>query len=460
MAKKSVIIFDGEDMFINPKKNVYSKTKGQAKNLENFKSVRGEEEMGREQIVEDVTSGGGGGGSVTSTPIETTPIVAPVEQTSSQATKTTPVESTAPIAETKITPSEPIYVPPIAVPPILPPDYIAPSPSLPPTRPTPPSDFVNPDDGSGGRYSGGGETITDNPPLYKVDDGTPAKPIESAPVYVAPTPVLPQPTPVEGDPVFRTPPTRPTPPDWINPDDGSGGKYSGDDGGGGKDNPPLYKIDDGTPAKGGPDTSKVPTEPVVEDCPKGYYKDSVTGECIKTPPDAIVTPDPLEGGGSPVGKGDKDIPPVPCPSGFINHPVTGACVPKPSDEVVDDPCSKAPLTPLVPNHEWKKTGPCTWEQVKIAVVEPTTTSTTTTTTTKKVTTSTTTTTTTLASGIGGVVVNTGLGLLPELPTPSGGGGGGGGSEEPMPVEQVAKKNYFWWYVIGGISLYLLLRKKK
>jgi len=31
MAKKNVVIFDGEDKFINPKKAVYSKTRGQAK---------------------------------------------------------------------------------------------------------------------------------------------------------------------------------------------------------------------------------------------------------------------------------------------------------------------------------------------------------------------------------------------------------------------------------------------
>ena len=40
MAKKSVIIFDGEDKFINPKKAVYSKTRGQSKKFESFKSLR------------------------------------------------------------------------------------------------------------------------------------------------------------------------------------------------------------------------------------------------------------------------------------------------------------------------------------------------------------------------------------------------------------------------------------
>ena len=40
MAKKNVVIFDGEDKFINPKKAVYSKSKGQSKKAESFKSVR------------------------------------------------------------------------------------------------------------------------------------------------------------------------------------------------------------------------------------------------------------------------------------------------------------------------------------------------------------------------------------------------------------------------------------
>ena len=40
MAKKNVVIFDGEDKFINPKKAVYSKSKGQAKKVESFKSLR------------------------------------------------------------------------------------------------------------------------------------------------------------------------------------------------------------------------------------------------------------------------------------------------------------------------------------------------------------------------------------------------------------------------------------
>ena len=40
MAKKNVVIFDGEDKFINPKKAVYSKTRGQAKKIESFKSLR------------------------------------------------------------------------------------------------------------------------------------------------------------------------------------------------------------------------------------------------------------------------------------------------------------------------------------------------------------------------------------------------------------------------------------
>jgi hypothetical protein len=44
MAKKNVVIFDGEDKFINPKKAVYSKSKGQSKKANSFVSARGDDE--------------------------------------------------------------------------------------------------------------------------------------------------------------------------------------------------------------------------------------------------------------------------------------------------------------------------------------------------------------------------------------------------------------------------------
>ena len=44
MAKKNVVIFDGEDKFINPKKAVYNKSKGQSKKAESFKSAVSDED--------------------------------------------------------------------------------------------------------------------------------------------------------------------------------------------------------------------------------------------------------------------------------------------------------------------------------------------------------------------------------------------------------------------------------
>lgn len=63
MAKKNVVIFDGEDKFINPKKAVYSKTRGQSKKVESFKSARAavEDEQGPTE--------GGSSGSTQSEPL-------------------------------------------------------------------------------------------------------------------------------------------------------------------------------------------------------------------------------------------------------------------------------------------------------------------------------------------------------------------------------------------------------
>jgi len=69
MAKKNVVIFDGEDKFINPKKAVYSKSKGQAKKVESFKSLRaalmdeegqGPVELANDNVSNNQTSVGGG----------------------------------------------------------------------------------------------------------------------------------------------------------------------------------------------------------------------------------------------------------------------------------------------------------------------------------------------------------------------------------------------------------------
>ena len=78
MAKKNVVIFDGEDKFINPKKAVYSKTRGQAKKVESFKSLRAalmdEEGQGPVEVADDNMSNNqttvGGGSYAYNAPIE------------------------------------------------------------------------------------------------------------------------------------------------------------------------------------------------------------------------------------------------------------------------------------------------------------------------------------------------------------------------------------------------------
>ena len=71
MAKKNVVIFDGEDKFINPKKAVYSKTRGQAKKIESFKSLRAalmDEEGPNQSYSEQVADAPYNQGSVYSAP--------------------------------------------------------------------------------------------------------------------------------------------------------------------------------------------------------------------------------------------------------------------------------------------------------------------------------------------------------------------------------------------------------
>ena len=473
MAKKGVVIFDGEDMFINPKKAIYSKTRGEARNA-SFMSARGddgpgEEEspsddgpMGRERIMREGTSGGGSQAPSTPPTLAPTIVDEPIaQQIQALAEKKTAVEPDTitikgPIAE----------IPTIVVPPILPPNYIAPTPDV-PTRPTPPG---RTDPVSGIRYKGD-EPEPGATPIFTIDDGTPAKQVIDTPRYVAPVPVLP---------------------------------------------------------------------------------------AAPTPPAAIVIPDPMGGGGSPLLGKDPEVPKVDCPAGFTLSLTTGRCIPIPvevDDIIVGpgsgapatprvDPCAFPPVTPLVANHEWKKTGDCTWEQIPIPSTSTTdttttkSTSTTDTTTTKSTSTtdttttkstSTTDTTTTkkskncnppiyaapkfykwvdkgnctfelaidntqikdaapapvLPAAAGQPIINItlptgGLGTLPTtsttvqtttkslLPlgedTGDGGAGGGGGTpfpEEPAPiVEEAPKKNYFWWYVGGALAVYLLIKRKK
>ena len=82
MAKKNVVIFDGEDKFINPKKAVYSKSKGQSKKAESFKSVRADIE---EEAVSTDQAGSASQEAVSENLSEPSANVSPVERTAVNA---------------------------------------------------------------------------------------------------------------------------------------------------------------------------------------------------------------------------------------------------------------------------------------------------------------------------------------------------------------------------------------
>lgn len=472
MAKKGVVIFDGEDMFINPKKAIYSKARGEARNA-SFLSARGddgpgEEEspsddgpMGKERIMREGTSGGGSqvpsAPPVKAPPIFDEPIAQQIQAESQNRTAVEPDTITikGPIAE----------IPTIVVPPILPPNYVAPVPAM-PTRPTRPG--RNEDEPTigddGGKYSGGGTST--NPPLYTIDDGTPAKQVIDTPRYVAPVPPLPE---------VKKPPAAVIIADPL--------------GGGGS--PVLIKDKEVPKLK----------------CPEGFFL-GPGGECVPTEK-----------------KIDEEIKKI----------STNTTTTTTTKSTSADPCAGFPKPQLAQppaGQKWQRKADCSYELVDdgtgegVAKVD---TSTTTTTTTKKVadkvdetTTSTTSTTTTKKAvkcnppiyapprgtrwkDLGNCTFTTevdpnfkdsapvpplpptpgqpitinfvqgGLGTVPTTSTtvqtttlakPSGGGasGGGGGTpfpEEPAPVgEEAPKKNYFWWYVGGALAVYLLIKRKK
>jgi hypothetical protein len=422
MAKKGVVIFDGEDMFINPKKAIYSKTRGEAKNA-SFMSARGddgpgEEEspsddgpMGRERIMREGTSGGGS--QAPSAPptlapsIVDEPIAQQVQAPSQKKTAVEPDTITikSPIAE----------IPTIVVPPILPPNYLAPTPDV-PTRPTPPQrpggiledDFIAKrpgDDGSGNRYSGPDNNPGLNQtPIYTIDDGTPAKPVIDTPRYVAPTPVLPE---------VKQPPAVVVIPDPL--------------GGGGS-----------------PVLTKDPEIPKLI-CPAGFIL-GPGGECVPTQKTI-----------------DEEIK-------KIGTSTTTTTTTK-STSTTETTTTKAPISKVcnppiyaAPKYyKWVDKGNCTFElaidntQIKDAAPAPV-----------------------LPAAPGQPIFNLtlptgGLGTLPtatptktpleELPLGDSGGasGGGGGSpfpEELAPIVEEPKKNYFWWYVGGALAIFLLIKRKK
>lgn len=514
MAKKNVVIFDGEDKFINPKKAVYSKTRGQAKKVDSFKSVRAalEDEAGPTQAPSEVVQDTGSAPVYEPTPQAAAPASAYNEPT---PTYSAPVYAPSPTeiasAISSILPSvesreqirntgmpdigtstitqETVYSPVYDDRKSTMPVYEAPVEAVfsPITREVAPI------------YNAPVPQL----PTPVIDDRKSTMPIYEAPVQAVYNPIFQETAPISS-PISRTPPTRPTPPsDWENPDTGSG--YKGVQ-------KPIF--DDRLPNDG------LPVDRNVIVGPSPYVPNPIYTAPVPilpnptippstiilpdpiTPPSAIILPDPMGGGGSPV-MSSPEIPRPKCPTGFVFNDTTGMCVDKRNPDTEIDP-----------------------------IVTRTTTSSTTTTTTKAkaaaetTTTSSTTTTTTKAvnkvcsppiytapkfykwvdkgncayelvvdstqlqnaapapilpaagvplinvlptGGLGTIPVSTSTtvqtttkSLLPTGGDSGGAGGGGGGSpfpEEPAPVE-APKKNYFWWYVGGALAIYLILKRKK
>jgi len=513
MAKKNVVIFDGEDKFINPKKAVYSKTRGQAKDVDSFKSVRAalEDEVGSNEGVgagsmyvepqapqQEPTANVAPSKSVYEAPQRFTPSIAapvdvpsPSEIASAISSALPSVASREPIRNTGM---PDIGTSTVTRDTVYSPIYNAPSPVVDDRKSTMPV------------YEAPVEAvfspITREVPVYNapvpqlptpiVDDRKSINPVYEAPVQAVYNPIFQETAPISS-PVSRTPPTRPTPPsDWENPDTGSG--YKGVQ-------KPIF--DDRLPNDG------LPVDRNVIVGPSPYMPNPIYTAPVPilptptTPPSTIIIPDPMGGGGSPV-MASPEIPRPKCPTGFVFNDTTGMCIDKRNPDTEIDP-----------------------------IVTRTTTSSTTTTTTKAkaaaetTTTSSTTTTTTKAvnkvcsppiytapkyykwvdkgncayelvvdstqlkdAAPAPVLPATGVPLINVLPTgglgtiplststtvqtttksllplgDDGGGsagGGGGGSpfpEEPAPMEEAPKKSYFWWYVGGALAIFLIMKRK-
>ena len=121
MAKKNVVIFDGEDKFINPKKAVYSKSKGQSKKAESFKSAVSDEEgptdgggsATQEAVSENLTTPSANVSPVESPAISTTPsITAPPIDIPSPSTIAADIKATVlPNIETSTVTTETVSAP-------------------------------------------------------------------------------------------------------------------------------------------------------------------------------------------------------------------------------------------------------------------------------------------------------------------------------------------------------------
>lgn len=470
MAKKNVVIFDGEDKFINPKKAVYNKARGKSKTFESFKSLRAAT-MDEEGSVEPVQSVSEQTLSQGSTPM--------AEQVMSNETIGAAQQYTEPVR----TPVGDISVPSlpeVVVPPIF-------APSLEDRKSTNPV------------YESPIEPIFQNitrEPIYNAP--TPQLPVYDDrksinPVYESPTQAIFQ--PITEEPIYKAPignvPVRPTPPtDIMFPDDGSGYR-------GGK--APIF--DDRLPNDGIPQGQPVFTPSPYQ--PNPIYTAPVPVLPVTTPPSTIILPDPMGGGGSPV-MASPEIPRPKCPTGYVFNDTTGMCIDKRNPDIEIDPyvaattssttttttilktavetttssttttTTKAAVVDKVCNppiysapkyYKWVSKGNCAYElvvddtQLKDAAPAP------------------------VLPAAGQPIFNVNLptGALGTLPTTSttvqtttksllpiggdsGGAAGGGGGGSPFPEETAPtvapKKNYFWWYVGGALAIYLILKRKK
>lgn len=444
MAKKGVVIFDGEDKFVAKKKHVYSKSKGQAKSAkEVFLGVRADMEEGVQEPVQSASEQTLSQGS---TPAPQQVIT---DETIGGATQAVREPVREPIISTPI--GDIPSLPQISIPPII-------APSV-------------------------------------EDDRKSTNPVFERPVLVtAPTPEL---------PTWSTGTVLTTTTIPFFGDEGNerikrypGGAPIFDD------RLPGDGLPSGQPIFGGGD--KIVNPIFTEPTPILKSPVEPPATIIMPPPmDAKITPDPLLGGGSPVLSG-PEIPRPKCPTGFVFNDTTGMCIDKRNPDKEIDPIQtilttstttstttkKAAVvettttstttstttltTTIAPSkgncqppiykaptyYKWVDKGDCKWElqvdQVALpnaapAPVLPIVTLPIVSTTNAPATTTSTIQTTTTKSPLG------------TLPSGGGGGasgGGGGGEEEAAPTQEAPKKNYFWWYVGGALAIYLILKKKK
>lgn len=391
MAKKNVVIFDGEDKFINPKKAVYSKTRGQAKKFESFKSLRAslqDEEGPTRSSSEEVMDAPSYSGSVYTPPaVEAQPSSGGSYEPAVSQIKSTVIDDYRPVLRTpsfqapviespaellnRFTPASyveddrkstmPIYEAPVQAvfqPITQEPPYVAPTPPV-FNIPTPSlRDIISPS------FTIPFNEIAPVPPLPTpvLDDRKSTNPVYEAPVQSVPRlddvydGMRPPTRPTPNQPIY----TAPVPPINDSPERSCPagmrlyfGTCIPQDA--------LIRDDDFLPKRGIPD-ERVPITPSNPYRPNPIY----TAPVPPLPPRGRIIEDPMGGGGSPV-MGGPEIPRPNCPTGFVFNATTGICTPKPILE--KDPIQ----TP-------RTTSSTTTTTTKVAAAVPTTSSTTTTTT--------------------------------------------------------------------------------